>query len=292
MSLRDSPLLLPRHGLLGHVREDPLGRRRPGEPRRRLRDRLHRQLRGRSHRPRRQPRCRGRPVVATGFLVAFLVVYLVGYFNLDTAVAATQYGKGMTKFAIHFLFLILGVAYLARASRDVLLADARLLHGRHGRQRRLRAPAAAARALGHDLDQAILSPITGGASYINIYGAVDGANIYRPNALTGDPNHLGVMLDHPAARAHARLPPAGAWPPAGRSPLAVTLALPVPRRADDAVAERDARPDRRPGRARAPVPPLLPHAGVPGPARRRSSGCSASSSSRGSSYFERIIRRA
>src|SRR5207249_5918616 len=27
-----------------------------------------------------------------------------------------------------------------------------------------------------------------------VYGAVNGATIYRPNALTGDPNHLAVML--------------------------------------------------------------------------------------------------
>ena len=39
-----------------------------------------------------------------------------------------------------------------------------------------------------------LSPLTGGASQINVYGAINGANVYRPNALTGDPNHLGIML--------------------------------------------------------------------------------------------------
>ena len=42
--------------------------------------------------------------------------------------------------------------------------------------------------------QPLLSPLTGGASQINIYGAVEGASVYRPNALTGDPNHLGIML--------------------------------------------------------------------------------------------------
>ena len=40
----------------------------------------------------------------------------------------------------------------------------------------------------------MLSPITGGASQINIYGAVEGASVYRPNALTGDPNHLAIEL--------------------------------------------------------------------------------------------------
>ena len=40
----------------------------------------------------------------------------------------------------------------------------------------------------------MLSPLTGGASSINVYGSVGGSSVYRPNALTGDPNHLGIML--------------------------------------------------------------------------------------------------
>ena len=132
--------------------------------------------------------------VATGFLIAFLVVYLVGYFNLDTAIAAAQYGKGMTKFAIHFAFLIFGVAYLARASRTFywqtlgFFTAGMVVNSAYGILQLLLARS------GSSLDQALLSPITGGASNINIYGAVDGANVYRPNAITGDPNHLGVML--------------------------------------------------------------------------------------------------
>jgi O-antigen ligase len=40
----------------------------------------------------------------------------------------------------------------------------------------------------------LLKPLTRGASQINVYGAVNGSSVYRPNALTGDPNHLGIML--------------------------------------------------------------------------------------------------
>ena len=47
---------------------------------------------------------------------AFLLVYLVGFFNLDTAQGTSQFGKGMFKFGVHFLFLIAGVSYLARRS--------------------------------------------------------------------------------------------------------------------------------------------------------------------------------
>ena len=48
---------------------------------------------------------------------------------------------------------------------------------------------------GLNLDTLLLSPLTRGASQINVYGSVGGEqSVYRPNALTGDPNHLGIML--------------------------------------------------------------------------------------------------
>ena len=43
-----------------------------------------------------------------GFGVALLLVYLAGFFNLETNQALSLYGKGMTKFAIHFAFLAAG----------------------------------------------------------------------------------------------------------------------------------------------------------------------------------------
>ena len=51
------------------------------------------------------------------FLGAFLLVYLIGFFNLDTDQALTQFGKGMVKFLLHFGFLAAAVALLARRSR-------------------------------------------------------------------------------------------------------------------------------------------------------------------------------
>ena len=56
----------------------------------------------------------------------------------------------------------------------------------------------------------------------SIYGAVNGQSIYRPNALTGDPNHLGVMLDVPLLAltpVYLRLPREHRL----KLPLAVTL---------------------------------------------------------------------
>ena len=74
------------------------------------------------------------------------------------------------------------------------MAGPRILHGGHGVQRCLRPWQLLVARSGGNIDKVLLAPVTGGASSINIYGAVEGANVYRPNALTGDPNHLGVML--------------------------------------------------------------------------------------------------
>jgi O-antigen ligase len=100
----------------------------------------------------------------------------------------------MVKFVLHFLFLGAGVAYLARRSigfywRAVAAFTLGLVvNGVYGVLQLL-----AARG-GTNLDHLVLAPLTGGASSINIYGAIGGTPIYRPNALTGDPNHLAVML--------------------------------------------------------------------------------------------------
>src|SRR2546423_13030220 len=48
---------------------------------------------------------------------ALLVIYLVGFFNIQTKDSLDQWLKGMVKFVLHFLFLAAGVAYLVRRSR-------------------------------------------------------------------------------------------------------------------------------------------------------------------------------
>ena len=133
-------------------------------------------------------------VVVLGIFVALLVIYLVGFFNIETKQSLDQWGKGMVKFVIHFLFLGAGVAYLARRStafywRSIAALTLGLIaNGTYGVLQLL-----AARA-GVNLDYQVLAPLTGGASSINVYGAIGGTTVYRPNALTGDPNHLAVML--------------------------------------------------------------------------------------------------
>jgi O-antigen ligase len=132
--------------------------------------------------------------VLLAFLGAFLLVYLIGFFNLETTQALDQFGKGIVKWLLHFAFLIVGVVYLmGRSRRYYWRTLAWFLGGitfnaAYGLLQLLAAQA------GHNLDAFFLEPLTRGASQISVYGAVNGANVYRPNALTGDPNHLGIML--------------------------------------------------------------------------------------------------
>ena len=133
-------------------------------------------------------------VVLIAFLGAFLLVYLIGFFNLETGQALDQYGKGLVKWLLHFGFLVVGVIYLARKSiafywRSLAwFLGGIAANGAYGILQLLSAQA------GRNLDALVLEPLTRGASQINIYGAVNGASVYRPNALTGDPNHLGIEL--------------------------------------------------------------------------------------------------
>src|SRR5207247_2566232 len=114
---------------------------------------------------------------------AFLLVYLIGFYNLDTTQALSQFGKGMVKFVIHFLFLGAAIAYLARRAERVCwrslgwFCAGLVANSVYGVVQLLVARA------GGNLDQRVLAPITGGASSINIYGAIQGASVYRPNAL-------------------------------------------------------------------------------------------------------------
>jgi hypothetical protein len=132
--------------------------------------------------------------VLLGFFVVFLIVYLVGYFDLSDSDALAQWAKGLTKWLIHFLFLAVAVVWLSRRGQRYFwktlgyFSAGMVVNALYGVLQLLDA------RRGGNLDASLLGPITGGASSINIYGAINGASVYRPNALTGDPNHLGIML--------------------------------------------------------------------------------------------------
>src|SRR5919198_710301 len=63
-----------------------------------------------------RPRFPRTTVTVLAIFAGLLVIYLVGFFNIETKQSLDQWGKGMVKFVIHFLFLGAGVAYLARRS--------------------------------------------------------------------------------------------------------------------------------------------------------------------------------
>jgi O-antigen ligase len=132
--------------------------------------------------------------VLLAFFVAFLLVYLIGFFNLDTKEAADQFGKGIIKWLIHFTFLVAAVSYLAQRSRRYYWRTLAWFFGGITFNALYGIVQLAAAQAGHNLDALFVKPLTRGASQINVYGAVEGSNVYRPNALTGDPNHLGIML--------------------------------------------------------------------------------------------------
>jgi len=128
------------------------------------------------------------------FFGLFLLVYLVGFYNLETTQGLAQFGKGLGKFVLHFAFLVAAVDYLAHSSERVYW---RLLgwfcagvafNAFYGVLQLLAAQA------GRNLNSTFIEPITGHSSQINIYGAVAGSNVYRVDGLTPDPNHLGIAL--------------------------------------------------------------------------------------------------
>jgi hypothetical protein len=133
-------------------------------------------------------------VVLLGFFAVFLLVYLAGYFNLSDSDALQQWIKGLIKWLIHFAFLAAAVVWIARRGQHYFwrslgwFSAGIVVNATYGLLQLLDA------RRGGNLDATLLSPLTGGASQINVYGAVEGANVYRPNAMTGDPNHLGIML--------------------------------------------------------------------------------------------------
>ena len=128
------------------------------------------------------------------FAAALLVVYLLGFFNLETKPALSLYEKGLTKFAIHFAFLAAGVAYLARRSERYYWRTFGWFIAGFAANAGYGLLQLVATLGGRNLDALVLNPITGGAASINIWGAVGDSSVYRVNALTGDANHLGVML--------------------------------------------------------------------------------------------------
>ena len=130
------------------------------------------------------------------FFALFLVVYLVGYFNLSTVASRNLFAKGMIAFSIHFAFLIAAVSHIARRTDRLFWRTVRwfcaglALNAVYA----LLSLAYAESTGGSQLDEIVLEPVTGEVAGIQLFGVTGGLNIYRTNGLTVDPNHLGIML--------------------------------------------------------------------------------------------------
>nr|MBA3434391.1 hypothetical protein [Actinomycetota bacterium] len=135
-------------------------------------------------------------IIALLFFLAFALVYLAGFYNLDTGQALAQWAKGMIKFVLHFGFLVAGVALLARRStRFYWLALAAFCGGIALNALYGVVQLSLAELTGANLDAVLIEPITSRQTGINVFGAVGGTQeVFRPNELTGDPNHLGIEL--------------------------------------------------------------------------------------------------
>src|SRR5262249_55399084 len=64
-----------------------------------------------------RPRVPRTTAILLGFFSAFTLVYLIGFYNLETSDALAQFAKGFVKFFIHFAFLAAAVAWLWRRGR-------------------------------------------------------------------------------------------------------------------------------------------------------------------------------
>lgn len=130
------------------------------------------------------------------FFACFLLVYLVGYFNLTTVDSRNLFAKGMISFSIHFAFLIAAVSHIARRTDRFFWRTVRwfcaglALNAVYA----LLSLAYAEATGGSQLDEIVLEPVTGEVAGIQLFGVTGGFNIYRTNGLTVDPNHLGIML--------------------------------------------------------------------------------------------------
>jgi hypothetical protein len=130
------------------------------------------------------------------FLALFLLVYLAGFYSLETSADRDQFVKGLAKFVLHFVFLVAAVSHLAKRSERFYwrtlgwFAAGIAANGAYGL-----VELAYAETTGGQLDELVVAPLTGEErGGLSVFGVVGGALVYRPDALTLDPNHLGIML--------------------------------------------------------------------------------------------------
>jgi len=138
-------------------------------------------------------------IALLGFMLAFAAVYLAGYFDLRDRDAFEFWVKGIVTWAVHFAFLICACAHVVRRGRDLFIrcvwafVAGMVVNCVYGAVQLVLQVGA-----GVNLDTLVVGPLTAGQGKqggLGVFGQVAGEKtVYRINALTGDPNHLGVML--------------------------------------------------------------------------------------------------
>jgi hypothetical protein len=112
--------------------------------------------------------------IALGFFVLFALVYLAGFYNLDTGQALAQWAKGMVKFVLHFGFLVAGVALLARRGMRFYWYALAAFLGGIGLNAVYGVVQLVLAEGGVNLDELLIQPITSRQTGINVFGAVGG----------------------------------------------------------------------------------------------------------------------
>ena len=184
-------------------------------------------------------------ITLAGFMIAFAAVYLAGYYDLTDKAALQYWLKGLGTWAIHFTYLILGVAHMVRRGRRLYLraiyafTAGMVVNCVYGiLQLGLQI------AAGINLDQVVVGRLTsgqGGIGGINVYGTVGGIAEHLPHQRAhrrSEPSRRDAV--RAAHAAPALLPGQPPRPPADRR----AAALPVRRPGADAVALGRARRSR------------------------------------------------
>ena len=133
-------------------------------------------------------------VIVIAFFAAFLLVYLTGFYNLETKQALDQFIKGMGKFVLHFAFVAFAIDYIWRRSERMYWRALGWFCGGVAVNALYAILQLAARQAGHNLDSFLVKPLTGHETSAELYGAVNGTGVYRANGLATDPNHLGIFI--------------------------------------------------------------------------------------------------
>ena len=129
---------------------------------------------------------------AIGFVAAFAVVYLLGFFNLPNDFARIQFLKGMVIWVLQMLFMLtLAWHIVLRGRRMFVLVVGALLAGIVVNAAYGIVSLVLIKTTGINIDEYIVTPLTFGQGRDS--GAhLLGAGIYRINGLMRDVNHLGV----------------------------------------------------------------------------------------------------